>query len=80
MFVPHAISGHTRATAVKTAVSATDIDAFEHVIVPVAPTAGVAQDQPAGAACDTKRVCGGRGSVTTTFVAVTGPLFVAVIV
>jgi|ERR1700677_19835 hypothetical protein len=48
------------------------------VTVPVAPTAGVVQVQPAGAEIDAKVVLVGTTSVKTAFVELAGPLFVTV--
>ena len=48
------------------------------VTVPVAPTAGVVQIQPAGAEMDAKVVLVGTTSVKVAFVELAGPLFVTV--
>lgn len=53
---------------------------FVHVIVPVAPTAGVVQVHPAGAEIDAKVVLVGVASVNVAPVAAAGPLLVTVCV
>ena len=53
---------------------------FVHVIVPVAPTAGVVQVHPAGAEIEAKVVFVGVASVNVAPVAAAGPLFVTVCV
>lgn len=49
---------------------------FVQVMVPVAPTAGVTQDHPAGNETDWKVVFGGVTSVKLALVAALGPLLV----
>ena len=67
-------------TSVKTAVVPLAIEAVVQVTVPFAPTAGVVQLKPAGTLIDWKSSPAGSVSVTTTFAAASGPLFVSVIV
>ena len=54
--------------------------AVEQVIVPLAPTAGIVQDHPAGAASEMKVVSFGVSKVSTTFNASSGPSLFASIV
>src|SRR5439155_6559440 len=67
----------TRTTMVKVAVAPLTNDAVVQVTVPVVPTAGVGQVQPAGLVIDWKVLCDGSRSVTVTFAAVEGPLLVS---
>src|SRR6185436_713668 len=55
-------------------------EGFVQWTVPVPPTGGVVQDQPAGAASETKVVPVGNGSSRVTVAAMLGPAFVVVIV
>jgi hypothetical protein len=64
---------------VKVPTSLTAIEAFVHVINPVAPTAGVVQLQP-GATMDWYVVPEGVDCVNVAFGAASGPLFVMVCV
>ena len=73
MTVPLAVVESTFTTMVKLALSPLPIVAFVHVTVPLAPTAGVVQVQPAAALSETKVVCSGSGSVTLTELACEGP-------
>ncbi len=59
MFVPEAVAAFTCNTNVKAALALSASVAIVHVIVPVAPTAGVVQVQPAGVVMDWKVVLGG---------------------
>lgn len=59
MFVPDAVAAFTCNTNVKLALALSASVAIVQVIVPVAPTAGVVQVQPAGVVMDWKVVFGG---------------------
>src|SRR5207244_9372571 len=75
--LPSGVLVLTRTTMVKVAVAPLASDAVVQVTVPVVPTAGVVQVQPAGLVIDWKVVCDGSRSVTVTFAAVEGPLLVS---
>jgi hypothetical protein len=63
-------------TTEKFAVAAFAIVGVEHAIVPVPPTAGVMQVQPAGRLIDWNVVYGGMFVANVTWSALFGPLFV----
>ena len=73
MVVPSAVAGMTWTTRVKVAVAPLARGDVVQLTVPVVPTAGVVQDQPAGAATDWKVVCDGNGSLMVTLTAAFGP-------
>ena len=77
---PTAVAGFTFKTSVKLALVLAGNDAIVQVIVPAAPTAGLAQanDGPLFCVSDTKVVLTGSTSVSVTVCASLGPLFVAV--
>ncbi len=77
--VPAATDGATAVVSVNTALPTAN-DTFEQDTVPVAPTAGVVQDQPATAGNETKVVPAGSVSLHDAVVAASGPLLVTVIV
>ena len=56
------------------------VDVSEQVTLPLAPTDGVAHDQPGGPATETKVVGGGSGRSAEALMPVLGPLLVTVIV
>ena len=70
--VPTVAVGETATTSVNCALPV-PADAIEHDTVPPAPTAGVEQDQPAGAASETNVVAGGSVSDSVTNDALEGP-------
>ena len=72
--VPSGTAQFTVATMVNVAVSPATIDGLLQVTVPLAPTAGVVQVQPAGALFDLNVVCGGKLSATVTLTAGAGPV------
>lgn len=74
--VPDGVPAVTWSTGLKVAVAPKASDAMVQVMVPVPPTAGVTQDQPAGVGKDTKVVFAGNVSVKLTVAAAAGPLFV----
>jgi hypothetical protein len=74
--VPSVVPLATTADTAIVAVSPDAMVAFEHETVPVAPTAGAVQVQPAGALTLVKSTAAGSGSVTTTVAAGTGPVLV----
>lgn len=80
ILVPEAVPEFTCNTIVKPAVPFTARLASVHVIVPVAPTAGVVQPQPLGIMMDWKFVFGGVDCVKLTDVAAAGPLLVTLCV
>jgi hypothetical protein len=77
--VPLATPGATATVRVKASLPTAN-DAFEQEIIPVAPTAGVVQAQPATAGSETKVVPAGSVSENEAVAAASGPLFVSVIV
>jgi hypothetical protein len=82
--VPFAVPAFTCATTVKVAapLAPDGMSASVQVITPDAPTAGVAQDQPAAPApemaMDWKFVLAGTTSVIVALIPSTGPLFITV--
>ncbi len=78
--VPSVTAAPTLTTRVKTAVAPELKLEFVQVIVPVAPTAGLVQDQPVGAVIDLKVVFVGTVSVRVTLLAALGPPLAMVIV
>src|SRR5688500_7911287 len=70
----------TSTTSVNVALAPFACDAAVHVIVPVAPTAGVTQTKPAGVVMERKSSDAGSTSSISTLVAASGPLFVTTIV
>ncbi len=66
----------TLKTSVKAAEAPLASVAIEQLTVPVPPTAGVVQDQPAGAETETNAVFGGSTSVSVALSAAIRPLFV----
>jgi hypothetical protein len=74
------VPASTATASVNTSLPAFAKVAMLHVTVPVPPTAGVTQDQPAGVASDWKVVPAGSGSVIVTVVESFGPLLLAVMV
>src|SRR3989441_1259521 len=70
----------TWTTMVNVAVAPLASDAAVQLTVPVEPTAGVVQVQPAGCVSDRKVVCAGNGSLMVTLAAAFGPALVTVIV
>jgi hypothetical protein len=77
--VPPGTAGPTRTVRVKTALPG-GIEAFEHVTVPPAPTAGVVHDQPPGEDSDTNVVPAGSVSVRLAMGALLGPALPTVMV
>jgi flagellar hook assembly protein FlgD len=77
--VDRGTDGPTATTSVKTALP-TPNDAFVHEIAPVAPTAGVVHDQPAGDESDTNVVSAGSVSASAAVLALLGPPLVTVMV
>ena len=73
MVVPSAVAGVTWTTMVKLAGAPLARDDVVQLTVPVVPTGGVVQDQPAGGATDWKVVCDGSGSLMVTATAAVGP-------
>jgi hypothetical protein len=71
--VPDPTAGLTVTTIVIEPLAPEASDGFVQVTVPLAPTAGVVQLQPAGAKIDVNAVPAGRRSVTETFGAGLGP-------
>ena len=67
------VFGSTCATTVNVAPPPDVSDAVVHVTEPVAPTAGVVHDQPAGFATDTNVVLADSASVSVMLFAVLGP-------
>src|SRR5436309_2164144 len=78
--VPSGVLGLTWTTMVNVAVAPLARDAVVQLTVPVEPTAGVVQVQPAGCVSDWKVVCGGRGSLMVTLTAAFGPALPMVMV
>jgi hypothetical protein len=78
--VPAANDGSIATSRVKTPLLLTPSDDVEHDTVPLAPTAGVVQDQPPDEDSDTNVVPAGRVSERLTLDASLGPALVAVIV
>jgi hypothetical protein len=74
---PLPIDGPSATASVKVALP-TAKDAFEQITVPVAPTAGVVQDQPAAADSETNVVPAGNGSESDAEAAAIGPALVTV--
>jgi hypothetical protein len=74
---PAPIDGPSATVSVKVALP-TAKDAFEQITVPVAPTAGVVQDQPAAADSETNVVPAGNGSESDAEAAAIGPALVTV--
>src|SRR5450432_222694 len=77
MTVPVAVPGFTCATNEKAAVPPNASEAMLQEMLPVAPTAGVAQVHVPGFVRETKVVLVGTASVKLTVVAVDGPLLVS---
>jgi hypothetical protein len=77
--VPAGTAAPTATVNVKTALP-TPNDAFVHEIAPVAPTAGVVHDQPAGDESDTNVVSAGSVSASAAVLALLGPPLVTVMV
>ena len=75
--VPAAVVVLTATCGENVALAPTASDAMMQVIVPPAPTPGVAHDQPAGTVRERKFVPAGSGMETETFAAALMPLFVA---
>ena len=73
MVVPPDVAGVTWTTMVKLAGAPLARDDVVQLTVPVVPTGGVVQDQPAGGATDWKVVCDGSGSLMVTATAALGP-------
>jgi hypothetical protein len=80
LIVEPAALAATRTVSVKVAVDATAREALVQETLPVAPTAGVVQVNPAGDASETNVVFAGSVSARVTFTAAFGPLFVTAIV
>jgi hypothetical protein len=80
MTVPAAAAESTRTVRENSALPPLSSDATEQEIPPPAPTAGVEQDQPAGALRDWNVVPAGTVSERETFVAGLGPALLMVIV
>ena len=76
--LPPATFAATLTTSVNAALP-TAIEALLHETVPLAPTAGVVHDQPAGVTCDTNVVPLGSVSDNDAVAALLGPAFVSVI-
>lgn len=72
------VDAPTRTPSVKLLVPTAN-DAFVHVTMPVAPTAGVVHDQPATAGSESNVVFAGIGIVSDADVAAVGPAFVTAI-
>ena len=77
--VPLAVAGATMTTSWKTALPGARVVAVQET-VPVPPTAGVVQLQPAGEESETKLVPAGRVSETATVAALLGPALLTVMV
>jgi hypothetical protein len=75
--VPSLTEGETVVTTVKSTLPAAN-DAVEQVMVPLDPTAGVVQLQPAFGEIDWKRTPAGNGSVSVTVDASSGPSLLTV--
>ena len=75
--VPPAIVGATWTIRMKTALPGAK-EAFEHEIVPPAPTAGVVQLHPAGEASEPNVVPAGSVSASVVVAALLGPAFATV--
>ncbi len=80
MVVPSGIEAVTLTTRVNVPDVFGVIVALEHEIIPVPPTAGVVQVNPAGLASETKVVLVGTVSVITTLATLLGPELVTIIV
>src|SRR2546422_2453722 len=78
--VPSGVLGLTWTTMVKVGVAPLAEAGVVQLTVPVEPTAGVVQIQPAGLLIDWKVVSGGRASSILTLAAVFGPALVTVTV
>jgi hypothetical protein len=79
--VPAVTDGSTATTRVKSTPGlVTAKEGLEQETFPVAPTAGVVQDQPPGDESETNVVPDGRTSSNNAETAASGPLFVTVIV
>ena len=76
--IPFTSGQFTPTVTASAATSPAAIDAFEHVIAPLPPIAGVEHAQPAGAASDANPVFAGTLCVTTTLLAAAPPWLVAV--
>ena len=77
---PFAVTHGTLTVSVNCAVAPFASEAAVQVTSPLAPTAGVVHDQPAGAVIDWKVVDDGTVSTNETFAASSWPLFSTVIV
>src|SRR5687767_12111423 len=73
--VPGGVSGSMLTTSVKTSSAPTGTLGLVQVTVPLVPTAGVLQVQPAGEASETKVVPPGNGSLNVASNEASGPLF-----
>src|SRR5207245_6333828 len=73
ILVPPGVLGLTWPTMVNVVVAPLARDAVVQLTVPVEPTAGVVQVQPAGCVSDWKVVSAGRGSFIVTLAAAFGP-------
>ena len=71
--------GNTSTTKVNTALVDARL-AVEQSTVPLAPTAGVVQDQPAGGVSDANAVFAGIAVLSDTFAALLGPALATVTV
>jgi hypothetical protein len=78
--VNRGVVGSTWTTTVKDPEAPAASEPIVQLTVPVAPTGGVEQLHPAGAARETNAVFAGSGSVSVAFCAGADPWFVAVIV
>src|SRR5215813_878610 len=78
--VPEGALALTLTTIVNMADSATATLAFEKRTLPVPPTAGVVDAQPAGAVAETKVVLAGVASVSVTLAAASVPMLLRLIV
>ena len=70
------VPAFTLTASVNVPAAALATSGFVQLTFPVAPTAGMAHDQPAGTLSDRKVVLVGIASVNTAFTAASGPLFV----
>src|SRR5438034_867290 len=78
--LPSGAAGLTWTMRVKVAVAPLANEAVVQFTVPVEPTAGVVQVQPAGVGIDWNVVCDGNGSFMVTLAAAFGPALLTVIV
>src|SRR5689334_7161173 len=78
--VPPGVAASTLTTRVNTSLAAAATLERQQVTEPVAPTAGVVQDQPAAETSDTKVVFAGIASLSVAVAAASGPELPTVIV